>query len=273
VTDAEIRNGGRSEGEPGEELPGLVGLRAWRNAEWTPMSVDQAREAQFLDQYVEHAWRVHDVAAAAFVAKAAAADDEERHLLFLRLFGEYVNALEVLGGWGWATLHRNEFKLLLDAFLAYAPGEATSFYKTINADGGDLAALLALRPLPEIARIWVECADEEVREQDLLDEFARCAANIRQAAAQYFNREQLLLTNYNKAKHGAPIIRTAALAADEFFVLAPQRDPTQSGRYMFSKFRADDGMFAHVTSNVTFVSRTTRAVVSLLRNLKALKLF
>jgi len=40
----------------------------------------------------------------------------------------------------------------------------------------------------------------------------------------------LLLTNYNKTKDGAPIIRTPALAADEFFVLAPQCDPKQSGR-------------------------------------------
>ena len=77
---------------------------------------------------------------------------------------------------------------------------------------------------------WVERADESAREQDLLDEFGRCAANLREGAAQYFNREQLLLTNYNKTKHGAPIIRTPALAADEFFVLAPQRDPEAVGR-------------------------------------------
>src|SRR5437879_5702809 len=83
-------------------------------------------------------------------------------------------------------------------------------------------------PLPEIAHAWVERSDGNVSEPGIPDEFARCAANLRQAAAQYFNREQLLLTNYNKAKHGAPIIRTPALATDEFFVLAPQRDPTQS---------------------------------------------
>ena len=77
---------------------------------------------------------------------------------------------------------------------------------------------------------WVERADESAREQDLLDEFGRCAANLREGAAQYFNREQLLLTNYNKTKHGAPIIRTPALAADEFFVSAPQRDPEAVGR-------------------------------------------
>src|SRR2546430_664012 len=58
---------------------------------------------------------------------------------------------------------------------------------------------------------WVERADESAREQDLLDEFGRCAANLREGAAQHFNREQLLLTNYNKTKHGAPIIRTPAL--------------------------------------------------------------
>ena len=50
------------------------------------------------------------------------------------------------------------------------------------------------RPLPDIARAWVERADEEVREQDLLEEFARCRANLREAAAQYFNSDQLRVT-------------------------------------------------------------------------------
>jgi hypothetical protein len=81
----------------------------------------------------------------------------------------------------------------------------------------------------------------------------------------------LLVTNYNKAKHGAPIVRTGALTADEFFVLAPQRDGTRSGRYLFSKFRGDDEMFARVSGNVAFVSHT-QAVVSLLGNLKKLEL-
>jgi hypothetical protein len=270
MSDAETPGG--SSADVGDELPPLVGLRAWRSEQWTPAAVDHVRETTFLDQYVEQAWRVHDVVAAALVARASDADDDERQLLFLRLFAEYVNALEVLGGWGWATRNRDDFKLLLDAFLGYAPGEVTSFYEVVASDEGDLAVLLALRPLADIARAWVERADENVRERDLLDEFTRCAANLRQAASQYFDREQLLVTNYNKAEHGAPIIRTAALSSDEFFVLAPQRDPTQSGRYLFSKFHANDELFARVARNITFVSRTTRAVVSLVRNLKALEL-
>jgi hypothetical protein len=178
----------------GDELSPLLGLRAWRSKEWMPAAVDHARESTFLDQYVEQAWRVHDVAAGALIASASDADDDERQLLFLRLFAEYVNALEVLGGWGWATRNRDDFRLLLDAFLAYMPGEATSFYELVASGEHDLAELLALRPLADIARAWVERADEDVREQDLLDEFTRCAANLRQAAAQYFDREQLLLT-------------------------------------------------------------------------------
>jgi hypothetical protein len=96
----------------------------------------------------------------------------------------------------------------------------------VAAEPGDLAVLLGLCPLSEIASAWVERSeDESVREEVLLDEFERCAANLRQAAAQYFDRDQLIVTNYNKAKHGAPIIRTPALSPDEFFLLAPQRDP------------------------------------------------
>jgi hypothetical protein len=256
-----------------DDRPQLIGLRKWRTADWVPAAVDRAREQQFLDQYVDEAWRAHEVTATALVARAAGAADDDRHLLFLRLFAEYVNALEVLGGWGWAIRHRGEFKLLLDAFLAYAPDEVQSFYETVAAEPGDLAVLLGLCPLSEIASAWVERSeDESVREEVLLDEFERCAANLRQAAAQYFDRDQLIVTNYNKAKHGAPIIRTPALSPDEFFLLAPQRDPSESARYLFSRFRADDEMFARVAGNVTFVSRTTGAVVSLIRNLRTLEL-
>jgi hypothetical protein len=273
VSDAKTEAGAGGGSDDGDELPPLIGLRVWRSKNWTPADVDHAREAQFLDQYVEQAWRVHDLAAGALVAQAAGAADDERQLLFLRLFAEYVNALEVLGGWGWATRNRDHVKLLLDGFLAYAPGEVASFYESVTAnDSGDLADLLALQPLGNVARAWADRAGDDVHEQDLLDEFVRCAANLRQAASQYFDHEPLLVTNYNKAKHGAPIIRTAALAPSEFFVLAPQRDPMQSGRYLFSKFGADDEMFARVAGNVTFVSRTIRALVSLLRNLKKLEL-
>jgi hypothetical protein len=102
----------------------------------------------------------------------------------LVLFAEYVNALEVLGGWGWATRNRDQFKLLLDGFLAYAPGKVATFYETVAGDDrGDLADLLGLPLLPDIARAWADRAAEEVRQQNLLDEFARCAANLRQAVA------------------------------------------------------------------------------------------
>lgn len=130
----------------GESRPQLVGLRSWRSANWSPGAVAHARERQFLDQYVDQAWRVHQTTAEALVRRAADAADDERQLLFLRLFAEYVNALEVLGGWGWAIRHRGQFKLLLDPFLAYAPDEVQSFYEAVSADSGDLASLLGLRP-------------------------------------------------------------------------------------------------------------------------------
>jgi hypothetical protein len=188
VADDEPAPGGvDARGDPAA-VPPMIGLGAWRRQEWVPADVDHMREALFLDQYAEQAWRVHDVTAAALIAKSASADTEERQLLFLRLFAEYVNAIEVLGGWGWATRNRDQFKLLLNGFLAYAPGEVATFYETVAGDGrGDLADLLGLPPLRDIARAWADRAAEEVRQQDLLDEFARCTANLRQAASQYFD--------------------------------------------------------------------------------------
>jgi hypothetical protein len=59
---------------------------------------------------------------------------------------------------------------------------------------------------------------------------------VKQAASDYRGEEALILTNYNKSKHGAPVIRTGRLDRTEFFVLSPQRDTELEGRYLFSKF-------------------------------------
>lgn len=175
---------------------------------------------------------------------------------------------------GWAIRNRGQFKLLLDGFLAYAPGEAAGFYELVSAHEGDLADLLQILPLEKVAAAWTKrgAGEEPVEPAHLLAEFDRCLSNLRQAAAQYFSPDQLILANYNKAKHGAPIIRAPSLANEDFYVLSPQRDPREASRYTFSKFSADSGMVTRVAGNVVFVSKTTRALVSLTRNLRALDL-
>jgi hypothetical protein len=135
----------------------------------------------------------------------------------------------------------------------------------VDKHQGGLSELLRLPPEQEIASRFQQGG---VPAEDLLVEFDRCLANLRQAASHYFHPDQLFLTNYNKAKHGAPIIRTAKLRDDEFFVLAPQREASSSARYLFSKFSTEPAMVAHTSKLIRFVSNTTTALVSLARNLR-----
>jgi len=59
----------------------------------------------------------------------------------------------------------------------------------------------------------------------------RLEHNLRQASQHYFDPQQLFVTSYNKAKHGAPIIYDTKKAADGgFYLIAPERDPAQTGR-------------------------------------------
>jgi hypothetical protein len=148
-----------------------------------------------------------------------------------------VNALETPGAWGWAIRQRSSSRLLLDAFLSYAPGDVTAFYKTVSSHTGELAQLLRL---PATQVITDEFRRAGVPHGKLVAEFSRVESNLGQAAEHYFDHQALFVTNYKKAKHGAPIIRGSKLAQQEFYVLAPDlsasdtnsrsstRSPTQS---------------------------------------------
>jgi hypothetical protein len=100
----------------------------------------------------------------------------------------------------------------------------------------------------------------------LLAEFSRVESNLTQAADHYFDHQELFLANYNKAKHGAPIIRTSDLAQQEFYVLAP--DLSGSKRYQFTKFNSGPHAVRKYVGLTKQVSETSRALVSFACNLK-----
>lgn len=243
----------------------MVSLREWRRSGPDPTDEDRAREEAFLDQYVEGGALLHTTTATALLAALDDETDEgQRMRLALRIFAEYVNALETLGAWGWAIRNRASSRLLLDAFLSYAPGDVTSFYKIAASHTGELTTLLRLPPTQTITD---EFRSRGVPHAQLLADLHRAEANIGQAARQYFAPDQLFLTNYNKAKHGAPILRDSRVAAGEFYVIAPE--PTGSKRYLYSKFSSSNEIPAHTVKLVEKVSNTTRALVSLARNLRS----
>jgi hypothetical protein len=77
-----------------------IGLAAWRRAQVQPSAADHAREDAFLDQHIESGALIHQVTAETLVA--AVRDEQDlgkRELMALRVFSEYVGALETLGAW------------------------------------------------------------------------------------------------------------------------------------------------------------------------------
>jgi hypothetical protein len=253
---------------PAHRELGVVSLTSWRGSGINPDATDQHREDLFLDQHLSGGALIHITTSEAVAsALAEETDDEERARLTLRIFAEYVNALETLGAWGWAIRHRSSSRLLLDAFLSYAPGDVKAFYKTVSFHTGELAQLLRL---PATQVITDEFRRVGVPHGKLLAEFSRVESNLTQAAEHYFDHQELFLANYNKAKHGAPIIRTSDLAQQEFYVLAP--DLSGSKRYQFTKFNSEPHAVRKYVGLTKQVSETSRALVSFARKLKTVGL-
>lgn len=244
----------------------MISLDKWRSLAWQPAPTDRKREELFLEQRLESGCRIHTITASALETDLSEETSaEKRHVLYLRLFAEYVNALEELGAWGWAIRNRARFALLLDAYLGYGPSDVRGFYRCVTKHHGDLGELLELPPAKVIANRF---GAGGIPRKTLLEELDLCLANIKQAAKHYADPDEVFVSNYNKAKHGAPLIRTSDLGADEFYVLAPQRDPTILSRYTFSKFRADPALVEHTVKLIAFVTNTTVALTSLTRNLR-----
>jgi hypothetical protein len=242
-----------------------------RHKEWRtdltdpPDARDHERERTFLRDHAHYGSTIHSETAAALArAFCETSNAARRHTLYLRLFAEYVNALESLGAWGWCLQRRNTFRLFLDGFLAYphqAPGE---FFKSALAAEDGLVDLLKLPDRASVIRA--------VREQ-VTDATARAAGsdldltmrNIKMAADQYFTHDAVLLTHYNKAKHGATMLRLSQHTKDEFDfqVIAPQlnRESVAAGfRYDIGRFRATSENVEVARSNTTVVTNTIRAL-------------
>jgi len=247
----------------------MVPLGAWRKSGGTPTPADHAREDEFLEQHVSGGALIHVTTVDALAAKLADETDEaERARLTLRVFAEYVNALETLGAWGWAIRERRSSRLLLDAFLSYQPSDVGRFYAAVSSHNGELADLLRLPPTETITDAFRAGGAPH---GPLLADFARVEANLGQAAEHYFRPDALFVTNYNKAKHGAPIIRDSTLAPAEFYVLAPDRSDG-TGRYQFTKFSTKPESIAKIVGLTKATSETCRALVSFARNLKTVRL-
>jgi hypothetical protein len=243
-----------------------IGLRAWRRAAVSPSADDHSREDAFLDQYIESGALVHQVAAEAlFAALKNETGSNTQELLALRVFSEYVASLEVLGGWGWAIRNRLQAPLLLDAFLSYEVADVKNFYSIVSCHTGELSSLLALPPTQDITD---EFRRREVLHADLLSDFTNLETRLSEASVHYFDPQEVFVTTYNKAKHGAPIFHEADLLPGDFLVIAPERRPGAANRYQFYKFGSEPHTVATTLNLIQWASHSIQGLVSFARNLK-----
>ena len=85
---------------------------------YTPGAKDRHIESAWLDEHYLYGGRVHEIVGEAIVgALGVASTRGVGHGLYLKLFAEFANALEVAGAWGWVIRTRRRHALLMDAFL------------------------------------------------------------------------------------------------------------------------------------------------------------
>jgi hypothetical protein len=247
----------------------------WRDADREPTDNNRALEAAFIEDHFVYGALIHQETAKALVA--ALAEPSERsvgHTLFLRLFAEYANALESLGAWGWTIRRRAKFKLFMDGFLAYPHSAPGDFFRWVEQEpeGDRLDSLIALLDLPEREVLldamdvdWLAWTRDETRSVLEMTMF-----NLRQSASQYFVADQIILTQYNKAKHGATMVRTPGLTEREFQVIAPHlriKDENDDARYDITKFEVSGTLVERTRSNIEVVGGSIRILAAITRAL------
>jgi hypothetical protein len=237
----------------------------WENYTDPPDDRDREREATFLRSHWTYGALVHSVAADALIeALNGKPDPERQHALFLKLFAEYVNALESLGAWGWSIRNRRTFRLLLDGFLSYPIKAPEEFYCSVldEGQGASLVALLELPPRQTIIRAIRDLSPDVTSRiaGETLDEVAR---ELWSCADQYLLDDRVVVTNYNKAKHGATMLRLVdhTTGAADFQVIAPQLIVSEinAGKwYQVAKMSVTEEMIDRTRGNIEHATALIR---------------
>jgi hypothetical protein len=192
------------------------------------------------------------------------------HGLFLRLFSEFANALETLGAWGWTIRTRGEYPLLLDGFLAYSHGDPRRFFQAVRRNrSGSAILLLKLPPerklLPALVAAYPQWSEEQCRQA-----LAECVSSLKQCADFYFAENEIFRSTYNKAKHGATMLRTATMSERRFYVVAPHLDirgVRDRARYDLPLFTVNRTMIRSVERRIEIVGATIRFLAGVARAL------
>lgn len=155
---------------------------------------------KFLRDYHEFGSRSHLLTALALkTAIDSNLDDDDKKVLAVKLFAEYISALEDLGAMCIAIRHRDEDMGLVYSFLTYRPTNVEMF-KFFQSDDG-LTTGLRLPSLNDI--ISADPSLLKIRFQDLYHE---ANDELKLAADTYLKNNYALVRAYNKTKHGFVVV-------------------------------------------------------------------
>lgn len=243
-------------------------LEEWAKLDREPTAANRALEVTFLDDHLHYGGRIHEEVAEALVARLSSGSGiATGHGIYLRMFNEYATALETVGAWGWALRNRSDYKLFLDAFLAYPHDAPHSFFQAAES-AKSLERLLRLPRRSEMLDVLEGGFPNSTREESGkgLDDLLRA---LKKQAQTYLTDDLIILSTHNKGKHGAPMYRTADLSPREFYVLAPELRPADpSQRYSPRKFRVDRAMIKTLRKAIEQTGETIRFIAAITRSLQ-----
>lgn len=164
---------------------------------------------KFLRNYHEFGSRVHLLTATILsetIEKAT--DTNDQKLLAIKVFSEFISALENLGAMCIAIRHRDEGLGFVYSFLTYGMTKDKSappttlrqmFEMLKSADG--LVNGLRLPPLEEIFKTHRLSSQEDIPTM-----YRETNIALSQAAATYLAQDQAAVRAYNKTKHGFVVV-------------------------------------------------------------------
>jgi hypothetical protein len=241
----------------------------WRTRALTDK--DRLIECAWLDEHWQYGGRIHEAAAAAFIAALDEPSTRDvGHGLYFKLFAEYANALEIAGAWGWALRTRRDHPLLLDAFLTYPPDAPRDFYAAAGRNRS--GSLILLLKLPEESRVVaaLNATISEWSEEECRQSLRGGVAHAKFLADRYFAQEEIIRSTYNRAKHGATMVHQPSLTQREFYVIAPHLDvtgPRDIASYDLPKFTVDRTMIRSIEKGVTIAGSLIRYFAGLAKTL------
>lgn len=225
-------------------------------------------EVALIEAHWRYGSQIHLKAAEALVAALGSqgSDAATGHSLFSRLFGEYAGSLETYAAWAWSLRERTEPGSFLKEYLSYRPGVVGTLYALALDHEGDLSDLLRLPPQADIVAAAVGRQGEEHAElppQGYHDALAAQYERLKTTAGDYFRTDRILITTFNKTKHGVPMLRLFEPEDHRAFefVMENPRAAEEAGRpFTFAAFHVNADEVAKYLNNV---QRMTEAISEL----------